>query len=249
MKRKILAGAMLAMGLLGAQVSRASLISVGPGLVYDNVANVTWSSDANLLGTMEAGNANLISQIIAAVPTIHDTPNSFDNAGPGNYNVSASDFNSSGGPSDWWGAMAFMGYLNSIDYLGHNTWELPTTYDQSCFGYNCTNSMLGELFYTALGGTAGHVIPASSLFTNVFYDLYWSSTEDASNPGYAWEFTTFNGAQGTLAKNRNRYYYSWAVLPGNAGAAGPGAVVPEPAGLALFGIGLFGVMAVRRRSA
>ena len=237
---------LLAMGMLGANGAQASLIADGPGLVYDNVANVTWSSNTNLFATMQASNPNLVNQIIAAVPTVHDPPTAYDNAGPGNYNLSSGDF-SSGGALDWFGGMAFMGYLNSIDYLGHNTWMQPTTYDQSCSGYNCTNSMLGELFYTGLGGTAGQPITLShnasyNLFTNVQNSAYWSGTEYASNPGYAWYFYTDFGSQ--YAYNKLNYLnYAWAVLPGQAGAA----AVPEPAGLALFGIGLLGLLAGRRR--
>ncbi len=236
---------LLAMGMLGANGAQASLIADGPGLVYDNVANVTWSSNANLFATMQVSNPNLVNAIIAAVPTVHDTPNAYDNAGSGNYKLSSADF-FGGGTLDWWGGMAFMGYLNSIDYLGHNTWELPATYGQSCLDYNCTNSMLGELFYTGLGGTAGQPITLShnasySLFTNVQDYGYWSGTEYASNPSSAWDFNTYGGYQ--VAASKHSTAYAWAVvLPGQAGAA-----VPEPAGLALFGIGLLGLLAGRRR--
>ncbi len=244
--KKYIAGSLLAVGILGMNAAQASLVSVGTGLVYDSVANVTWSSDANLMNTMatSVGYTNLVNAIIAAVPTVHDTPNSHDNAGPGNYNLSSGDF-VSGGVADWFGQMAFTGYLNSIDYLGHNTWELPTTYNQTCSGYNCTNSMMGELFYTGLGGTAGQSITTShnasySLFTNVQNAFYWSGTEDTSNPGGAWNFYTNGGTQGANDKSYNDY--SWVVLPGNAGAA-----VPEPAGLALFGIGIMGLLMSRRK--
>ncbi len=255
MKKKIGSAVLVSVGLLGMSVAQASLMSVGTGLVYDNVANVTWSSDANLLGTMEAANPNLISQIITAVPTVHDTPNFFDTpANSGNYNLTSSDFFGAG-YADWFGQMAFMGYLNGLNggagYLGHNGWMLPTTYDQTCRGYNCTNSMLGELFYTGLGGTAGQSITTShnanfNLFTNVQNDWYWSGTGYTSGLSLAWGFGTVNGNQNVGRK----YYsnYSWAALSGNfAAVQTPGAAVPEPADLALFGVGLLGLMAGRRR--
>ena len=106
MNHKTKAAALLAVGLLGANLAQASLIADGPGLVYDSVANVTWSSDANLLATMEASNPSLVANIIAAVPTVHDTPNANDTpSNSGTYNLSAGDFQSSG-RVDWWGAMA-----------------------------------------------------------------------------------------------------------------------------------------------
>ena len=238
--------ALLAVGLLGTNLAQASLMADGPGLVYDNVANVTWSSNGNLFATMYATDHNLINQIITAVPTVSDTSNILDTPSySGKYNLSTADFNSSG-TMDWWGAMAWVKYLDSTNYLGHSTWMLPATYTQTCSNsYNCTNSMLGELFYTGLGGSAGQSITTThntsyGLFTNIQNSVYWSGTEYTSIPVVAWFFSTDYGTQ--VANGKYDGSYSWAVLPGKAAAN-----VPEPAGMALFGIGLLGLMAGLRR--
>ncbi len=253
MNHKMKAAALIAVGLLGANLAQASLISAGTGLVYDNVANVTWSSNANLFATMAASDPNLVSQIIAAVPTIQDSANPDDTpANSGTHTVSTADFGSSG-LVDWFGAMAWVKYLDSTNYLGHSTWMLPTTYSQTCQTFNCTNSMLGELLYTGLGGTAHQSITTNhnasySLFTNVQNYVYWSGTEYTANPIGAWYFRTDSSSGGLLqdAIDKNTEFYSWAVLPGNAAAGGTPSV-PEPASLALFGVGLLGLMAWMRR--
>jgi hypothetical protein len=246
MNHKMKVALLLTAGLLGTNLAQASLIADGPGLVYDSVANVTWSSNGNLFATMYATDPNLISQIITAVPTVHDTPNFYDTpSNSGNYNLSSGDFNSAG-YMDWFGAMAWVKYLDSTNYLGHSTWMLPTTHDQNCYGYNCTNSMLGELFYTGLGGTAVQSITTNhnvsyTLFTNIQNSVYWSGTEYTSVPYSAWSFGTNNGFQSANPKLGNSFY-SWAVLPGKA-AGNAAANVPEPASVGLLGIGMLGLMA------
>lgn len=232
MEYNIKIASLLAAMLLGSNAAQASLLSSGPGLVYDNVANVTWTSDANLFATMAASNPNLVNTILAAVPTVTDTPNVYDTpANSGTHTLTASDFQTNG-QMNWFGAMAWSKYLDSINYLGHNTWMLPTTYDQTCINtYNCTNSMLGELYFTGLSGNV--------LFTNIQAGTYWSGTEYASTAGGAWYFVMNQGYQTVAYKTVK--FYSWAVLPGNAAAS-----MPEPGSIALLLLGL-GMLEARAR--
>ena len=95
----------------------AAFYSYGHGMVYDSSLNITWMQDANLLGTQLAGNSNLVNQIIAA------------NGGAvtdslGSHALSATKDFGAGGQVSWWGAKAYMTYLNSIQYNGISTWRL-----------------------------------------------------------------------------------------------------------------------------
>lgn len=97
----------LTVSTFDAQASLVSFTSNGVDLVYSSINNVTWMADANLLGTMisDQGYNNVVNAIIAASPTIHDTPNYYDGAKnnadganyrsySGVYTISFGDFNS-----------------------------------------------------------------------------------------------------------------------------------------------------------
>ena len=227
--------------LCGASLNaHATLTTVDNGLgVYSSVSGVTWTSDANLLGSLETqqGYSTVVNAIIAASPVIHDTPNFLDNRGSGIYNVSTNDFGS-GGTVDWWGAQAFVNYLNHIDYGNSNQWALPTS--NAVNGYDGTaGNQLGQLFYSELGGTAGNNIPVSSFFTNEQTYVYWSGTEDSAYPYHAWYFNTIIGYQ--PSGNKDYQGYAWAVSPGQVNA------VPVPGAVWLFGTGLLGLLGLKRR--
>ena len=150
----------------------------------------------------------------------------------------------------WSAAMTWAGNLS---YGGYTDWRLPTTLqpDATCstqsggdsFGYNCTGSEMGHLFYNELGGVAGQDIATThntnyNLFQNVQSNDYWSGTEYAPNTSIAWSFH-FGGVQHAL--NKNDILYAWAVRPGDVAA------VPIPAAAWLFGSGLMGLLGVARR--
>jgi len=231
--------------------AHATLTSYNPNgvdLVYSSVSNVTWTKDANLLGSLFAtqGFNTVVNAIIAASPTISNTPNHFSPTGI--YTLTASDF-SSDGSTTWFGALGYVNYLNSISYGGSNQWYLPTDANTSS-GYNtlangtAKGDELLELFVHELSydTTWWRDSPKTAAFDNVQNNVYWYSTEYSQYvPGDAKFFGAYSGYHSYTSKGG--LWYAWAVSPGQVTAA----TVPEPENLAMLlaGLGLLGV-AVRR---
>jgi hypothetical protein len=189
--------------------------------VYDPNLNVTWLADANLAGKQTFG-----------VPNINKR-----------------------GTMDYATALQWVAALNAADqgrgYLGHNNWQLPTApvTDRSCartgrngesFGFHCSRSALGSLYYGPLGlrepDTAVR-IPANT--AGPFHDfqpyLYWSGSAAADpKQGFvSFSFDTgFQGANVTL-----NYLYVLPMiqgkLPGTPPATGQGLEV-NPGGQTVY---------------
>ena len=158
------------------------------------------------------------------------------------------------GRMNWTGANNWVASLDIDGVLGADGWRLPETLqtDASCsqqsandesYGYNCTGSEMGNLFYNVLGNSYTSTESNSSdPFSNIMSNFYWSSTEHATYDAYAWLFKNYDGEQAYASKSSGSYY-AWAVHDGSIGAS----VVPVPSAVWLFGSGLLGLIGIAKR--
>jgi hypothetical protein len=183
-----------------AQVTRpvvkghGAAVQVGPRFVsgdngktaYDRLLDVTWLANGNLARDSAFG----VDSIRASGSMTYDA------------------------------AVAWVGKLNAKNYLGHHTWTIPTSpkTDKTCsrksgpynnsFGYNCTGSMLGSLYF-GLGFREPNTvvaIPANSVqgFRNFQPYLYWAEplsehkgADSEANPNGYISFSFNTGYKGS----------------------------------------------------
>jgi hypothetical protein len=259
--------AVLASAAPAAEASLTAYTFAGANLVrfQNGPVDVTLTADGNLLGTLLAGSANpaaLIGSIIAA------SGGSIADAGYGTWTLTASDFGGDGSVN-YFGARAFINYLNSTNYGGTNQWRLPGITDTGAAGcdfafagtdcgYNVApgSGELARLYYSELGRTAafdttGSPTTGFGIFAN----------DGAQTPA---------GAVGPFTNVRSDVYWAgldygpapqagwvFATFDGVQGFEGkeekryawavtPGQVVPVPAALWLFGSALAGLAGLRR---
>ncbi|MEI8574551.1 DUF1566 domain-containing protein [Methylomonas sp. LW13] len=248
MEIKKILGVLVGLASTGANATLIPYTSNGVALVYSSVSDVTWLADANLFDTMETRQIapSFINSIISDTPYIYDTPNYFDgeysfpegNLNPsGRYKVTGYDF-LAGGLMTWYGAIAFVNYLNTTNYAGANQWRLPTISDYANQGYSQLDGEIGQLFYKELGGIASQAIPENDYFHSVKF-AYWYGSEYLPNPINSSMFYTYDGAQ--TNDNKTNHLYSWVVAPGQLSE------VPLPSALWFLLTGVFSIRLLKFR--
>ena len=124
--------------------------------VYDAVNGVTWLTDANLASTLDADSPDDPAPSVDMPPRFGlplCNPDSTD------------DCIWPDGAMSYTSAQKWVKRMNAASYLGHDTWQLPTTpqNDSGCsskgpsnnsFGFGCSAGALGSLYYVGIGITA-----------------------------------------------------------------------------------------------
>lgn len=176
--------------------------------------------------------------------------------------------NTTDGRMTWGSAQAWIGSLNTANYLGVSDWRLPTVTDTGTSGCNwaytgtdcgynvdLSTGEMAHMFYSTLGntgyfntsgsptgcsGSSPYCLTNDGPFANLQPYYYWSGTEYAPNTSNAWHFYFGGGHQGHTSKTDG--FYAWAVRPGDI------APVPVPGAVWLFGGALTLLGAVGRRA-
>ncbi|HXH40571.1 MAG TPA: hypothetical protein VNN08_18210 [Thermoanaerobaculia bacterium] len=175
-------------------------VSADGQTVYDPGADVTWLANADLAKTETFG-----AQCVNGDGTLCINPD---------------------GSMSHTTAENWINGMNAAHYLGQSNWQLPPTAltDATCslqnFGFDCTGSPMGHLFYSQLHlsqGTAAVPTPSINVgpFSNVQPYLYWSCTAAPGSqvlcqstppaPGFGWSFSFGNGFTGTDVVGNDLY--------------------------------------------
>jgi len=177
----------LALGLAGS--AQAALHDRGGGLIYDDVLNITWLSDANYAQTSGFDAGGFMT---------------WDNAVAWAAGLSYFDAVRNVTYSDW-------RLPTALNQDGSGPCGPAFNCTDSEMGHMFYNNLSGTAFSSVL--TSGD--PDLALFSNLQYSFYWSGTEFAPNPTSAWDFN-FNGNQSAI--NKNFQLFAWAVRPGDVAA-------------------------------
>ena len=220
MKFTTTAFALLA-GLSLSVAAQAALHDRGGGLIYDDVLDITWLQDANYGRTI-------------------GTALSWD------------------GAKSW---AANLDYYDSIRNVTWSDWRLPRVTPQNGVNFNytqsndgttdigwnitSTSSEMSYMYYVNLGNKKGG-FSNTGPFTNLDH-VYWTETPSSirlSSKETAFFFQFVNDAQQNVTDTPSGLY-AWGVRDGDVAA------IPEPETYAMLltGLGLIGIVALRRKTA
>jgi hypothetical protein len=166
------------------------------------------------------------------------------------------------GTMTWGKGQEWIGAMNAANYLGTNTWRLPTVSDTGPSGCNSTftgtdcgynvdlsTGEMAHLFYSTLGneglydtsgsltgcaGAPSYCLTNTGPFSNLQSHPYWSGTTYAPNSSDAWVFFFSSGLQ--FHYDKSEAHYAWAVSSGDALVPVPGAVWMLGSALGLMGL-------------
>lgn len=194
-----------------------SPLQVNSGLVYDPNLNVTWAKDANLFKTLAASNSNLVNDIIAWTPNLPnqrwmDLDVTFDYVTGTRALSAVNDFDAADGHLSWFGAQAFVNYLNHIQYEGQTGWRLPTVSPVNGSSHNINGGL------ATYDGTADYTYNVVSSTGELGYlyarELGNKSTYDTSgavvNPAIV---GVQGGSAGPFSNLKNLFYWSGTGYP------------------------------------
>lgn len=152
------------------------------------------------------------------------------------------DTNLSGSAMSWSDSM---NWADNLVFAGYDDWYLPSAYNPDgttiCYGFDCSGSDIGHLFYDELGNVAGAFPQNVGPFENILpmtipaNGRYWTGTTVGSSGAMMFGF--LDGAQG--GNNRDQLAYAWAVRD---------IAVPAPASIVLFAVGLVGLGFTRKNN-